>query len=153
LVRDPQGRVVSVGVLSFGESSCLGFDVAVRLVPVIDWIDEVTQGSATPSAGGAPSDACEAIEREGFCAGDQVIFCEDSAQHVLTCSSEQVCGWSDEHDAFRCLLATDDPCQGVGSSGACQGDRALRCESGELVSQTCACACGRSSSEGRATCH
>lgn len=153
LVRDPQGRIVSVGVLSFGESSCLGFDVAVRLAPVVDWIDEVTQGSATPSAGTAPSDACEAIEREGFCAGDQVIFCEEGAQQVVTCSSEQLCGWSDEHDAFRCVPAADDPCQGVGSSGACQSDRALRCESGDLVSQPCNCACGRSSSDGRATCY
>jgi hypothetical protein len=146
LTRDTTGTVVVIGVLSFGEDTCTGLDVAVRTAPVVDWIESVIQELDDP-----PSDACENVGATGFCDGGRAVYCTADTLRVDSCAANDVCGWH-EGDGFRCIAPADDPCSGIGSQGQCQDGRALNCNAGELDEQRCGCECARSASDGRAVC-
>jgi hypothetical protein len=149
LVRAEGGNVAIAAVESFGERSCTGIDVATRVAPVLDWIHQVI-GSGDPLV--VPTDACAAIEQEGFCDRGRAFFCDGLTLNVTSCEADEVCGWSNEASGFRCVSAAEDPCHGVGSQGRCQDTRALRCTAGRIDEIPCACECASSAADGRAAC-
>lgn len=126
----PDGTITVVGILTEGSPSCTGIDRYLRVHQLGDWIATIeAQREANP---------CGSLTWEGICHGGQFpTWC--AADHVETqvCGQGELCGWSDEQSGFRCVDAERDPCQGVGSSGQCDGNTLLECRRGRFVTTDC----------------
>jgi hypothetical protein len=133
MVRDGDGRPVVAGVLTAGAPSCVERDRYVRLDGIRAWLEEATGGFATNEA------PCGGISEEGRCLDGTALYCAGDALRAETCSSGAQCGWDRDALGFRCVAPAADPCLGVDSVGACQGDTALRCEGGRLARTACTC--------------
>ena len=147
LVRASSGAVVVAGVLSRGSPSCTGADVYERLDSIADWLQQkVGETSSTPSA-------CETLGSVGRCYRGVAVWCEQSVERGERCVD--ACGWDAASQGYRCIAASDDPCEGISDLGACAANNATRCVSGrleELACDTCGAVCTRSSVSGFATC-
>jgi len=133
LARGPDGAPLIVGVLTAGAATCVDRDRYVRLDTLGDWIEQTT-GSLVPA-----DNACGGIAPEGRCLYGSALFCEGTTLVAQACAGETSCGWDESQAGFRCVRATDDPCRGVDSVGACRNDVALSCNAGVLEKNTCTC--------------
>lgn len=149
LSRGSDGRVLVSGILSTGQASCVGTDGFTRTDRVADWLD-----SNLPASQTSDDIPCGQITASGRCSSDMALRCVAGQLLAESCDSEQVCGWDVQASHFGCVAAAVDPCQGAGSLGLCDGDRALTCLGGKLVSRDCAAcgACVYSTSSGAPQC-
>jgi hypothetical protein len=133
LVRDGDGRPIVAGVLTSGSPSCIERDRYVRLDGIRPWFEETTGGFATNEA------PCGGIGEEGRCLHGTALHCAGEALVAEQCAAGSRCGWDSDALGFRCVVPAEDPCLGVDSVGACQGDVAIRCEGGTLARTACTC--------------
>lgn len=148
LWRDRDGRLVVGGVLSWGSRACVGQDHYLRLSAIDSWLEERIPVTETVSS-------CEALGRRGRCFGQVAVFCEEQQERRDVCGQNEVCGWHDELEAYRCLSSKGDPCLGIPDTGICAGDSAIRCAQGQLRSLncvSCGARCSFSSVTGEAFC-
>jgi hypothetical protein len=148
LIRDGNGAVRVLGLLTAGSASCLGRDRYARVDGLRTWAETwVTLAE--------PSFACGDFPSEGVCASGSALHCVDGALTADVCAPGTTCGWSDADSRMACIALDADPCHGVGSLGACEGNVALRCERGELSADdcgTCGAVCGRAPATGAVEC-
>ena len=133
MVTDEDGRTVVLGVESWGDPSCLGVDHLTRLDVIADWIDEnVAQYLEVEQV----SPECRAAGPDGRCDGDTLEWCEDGEVMIRDCAEEGLaCNRSEDGPGYDCL--EPDPCEVLGSRGACDGDTVQRCRFGELQLTDC----------------
>lgn len=131
LVRNERGRPAILGILSAGSANCLQRDTYVRIDRVAEWIETI--------AGPEDSDpiVCGAVDARGTCSFGRALMCREGLLDVTTCEGGKVCGWDFTRGGFACVPATDDPCLGVGSAGACDTGSARQCRDGVLVEESC----------------
>jgi hypothetical protein len=130
---DPNGMARVVGVLARGESSCVGRDDYVRLRSILAWIEDTQKAHER--------NPCGALTWEGTCQLGRATWCDVDRVEAIECTGKELCGWDVQQDGFRCVADTDDPCNGVGSSGVCEGSVLRTCERG-VVKVTDCHACG-----------
>jgi len=150
LVRGVDGAVRAIGILSAGSATCRGRDRYTRIDAGLLFLESLTG----PLRSGAPPD-CGELGAAGRCYGDRAIWCENGAARAAACGSSTACGWDGGAGGFRCVAPELDPCAGIDDLGQCEGDVALRCDAGKLVStacSSCGSACTRSPASGRAGC-
>lgn len=151
LLRDDDGQVRVVGVLSTGALDCMGEARYLYLPAFLDWLEEVGV-----SVGGSARSECGGLTQVGRCFDEgRPVWCEGGTIHRETCGAENVCGWDVEKAAFRCIEPEQDPCFGVSEQGRCEAGLAVRCDDGRLTEQDClACGaqCGFSSATGLVGC-
>ena len=131
LVRGVDGRPTVGGILSAGSASCVGHDSYVRADLLVDWL-----ASNLPAESLSPID-CGTIPESGSCLFGVALRCLDSRLVVDECGRDEVCGWDSGSAGFACVAIAVDPCQGVGSIGACADGDAAICTAGELVRTSC----------------
>ena len=114
-----------LGVVSYGDESCVDIDHFADVGIAATWINGYVQDSLT----------CGAVDEGGLCDGSIARWCADGLMTSQDCSSlDQVCG-RDESSQYRCI---PDPCQGITRQGVCQGeDVAVWCEDGVLHQRHC----------------
>ncbi len=131
LASDSTVRVL--GVLSWGDPSCVGRDRYTRADVVTDWIESHVGPTVVD---GAP---CGRVSPEGQCTGGTAVWCDGETLASARCESGSVCGWDPSASGYRCV--TSDPCDGVSPEGACDGNAAVWCDRGTLRRRDCE-ACG-----------
>jgi hypothetical protein len=131
LIRAEDGAPQLLGVLSSGSSSCVTKDRFVRADLMAGWVGTVT-GQAL-----ARSRDCGQLTTEGSCAWGSAIWCSEGVLQHSSCTSGLHCGWDQRARGFRCVEPAQDPCEGVGPQGLCEGHEALRCVSGTLERMSC----------------
>lgn len=131
LASDSTVRVV--GVLSWGDPSCVGRDRYTRADVVAEWIESHVGPTVVE---GAP---CGRITPEGECTGGTAVWCEGETLASARCVDGGVCGWDPAAAGYRCVAS--DPCDGVSAEGECDGDVAVWCDRGALRRRDCG-ACG-----------
>lgn len=144
LWRDEAGLLRVFGILSDGDASCRGSDRFVRVAG--RGLEGIT--ATAPPAG------CVGLPVVGSCfATALAAWCEGSTLATERCETGSSCGYSESVNGYRCVMPEQDGCRGYDSWGVCDGDRAIRCDEGELVSRTCSCGgCVRSAASGRVGC-
>jgi hypothetical protein len=80
LIRNENGLVALAAVLSKGDASCVGRDVAVRISAARDWIRATITEPAPP-----PADECDAFPQEGLCYRGAALRCADGALLMQRC--------------------------------------------------------------------
>jgi hypothetical protein len=133
LARDREGRVVVAGVLSSGSTSCLDEDRYVRVDTVADWITETAGATASESA------VCGGIDAQGRCFYGNAVYCSGAELVSQACDGDRSCGWDRNAQGFRCVLSSEDPCNGIDAFGACQEGAAAFCNAGRLERTACTC--------------
>ena len=124
------GTVRVVGVLSYGDESCVGYDTFTRVDAHREWIESYTGPTLIPN------ESCGEITTTGRCLGNQAVWCEGELLQTEVCPSEAECGWDSNANGFRCI-ETVDPCDGVDGYGECVDGVAHWCESGVLRARDC----------------
>ncbi len=151
LMRSSDGSVRIVGVLSGGDSSCLGRDNFARLDRARAFVETAT--GPTPEA---EELGCRGFSDEGRCVLGVSVFCgEDDVLHAEVCGDDEVCGWNEDEAAFRCVAPARDTCAGIDNWGVCAGDVARFCKDGELQEidcGECGLVCAVSAAAGGVTC-
>ena len=127
LLRNEDGQIAIVGVLSKGAASCRGADTYVRLSAAREWLTANLGSSADVAA---PD--CGDISTRGRCFGDQNVRCENGALTAQSCAAG--CGWSEDEYAYRCV--DNGACLGD-DWGWCDGNTARSCRSGDPTSIHC----------------
>lgn len=153
LVRDPEGRMVVAGVLSLGSRSCGDSDEYERVAASSAWIVDNATELATPAQVLAD---CSRVGSEGRCLGDGVLYCEQQTPRYERCQAGSVCGFDRSKEAWRCVTATTDPCQGIGDRGRCDDGARVWCDAGTVFTSPCdACGaqCVVSAANGQAICN
>ena len=143
LVLGEDGRVRVGGVLSHGDSSCVGYDSFIRVALFKEWVESIAGPTVVE---GTP---CDTLDSVGRCFDNIAVWCEAGSVSTELCGGETRCGWSGPGGGFRCIRG-DDSCGGVDGYGECVGDVAYWCEAGARRSRDCgACAqkCGAVSTE------
>lgn len=107
-----------LGVVSYGEGSCVGIDHFADVGYVADWIEGFVRDSMS----------CGNVGDAGLCDGGTARWCEAGQMKALDCAQMGlVCG-RDEADRARCV---ENPCRAMTRAGHClQGDVAAWCEDG-----------------------
>jgi hypothetical protein len=143
LWRDEAGRLRVFGILSDGDASCRGSD---------HFVDVVGQGLPAGDAITADGD-CQGLDATGACfAAELAAWCDGTSLKVARCERGTGCGYR-ANVGYRCVVAEQARCKGYDSWGACEEDRAVRCDEGLLVSSSCSCGgCVRSAISGRVGC-
>lgn len=137
LILAPDLSIRVIGELHGGDSTCVGVDHYTRVDLYRTWIEQ--RVGVTPATEDLP---CGTLSAEGRCAMDNAVYC--GGNRVITretCDSNNPCGWSDSAQGYRCVPSGTDPCEGIDSTGECDGDVASACVGGELQVADCA-ACG-----------
>ena len=131
LASDSTVRVV--GVLSWGDPSCVDRDRYTRADVVVEWIESHTGPTVVD---GAP---CGRITAEGDCRGATAVWCDAGTLASEACGGGESCGWDASAGGYRCVAS--DPCGGVSAEGRCAGGAAERCDRGVVRRRDCG-ACG-----------
>ena len=150
IVRGVDGAPVIAGVLSTGSPTCVDRDSYQRLAPARDWITDMIVPDHPPS-----SLDCGALAYQGRCLYRNAVWCENAQLVADVCETGQSCGWDTGRNAYRCVLTSVDPCDGVDSVGACREGNAKWCTEGVLTEEPCdACGqiCRHQGSDARAHC-
>jgi hypothetical protein len=135
----PAGDVRVIGVLSWGDPTCVDRDRFARTDYARSWIEQTT--GPTPGAGPQPCGSL--VTAEGSCneTGTQAIYCENDIQQHVLCPSGQVCAWSAAASGYRCVDAATDPCGGVTRFGTCTEGTLRWCDRDVVRERNCT-ACG-----------
>lgn len=131
------GSVRVLGDLHGGDTTCVGRDHYTRVDLFRAWLEGYV--GETPSV-----DAdCDALGSEGRCPSEtSALFCEGTTRRLQTCAPGEACGWSAAVAGYRCVAPATDPCGGVDTHGACDGDTLAFCDRGARIERDCA-ACGQ----------
>ena len=147
LMRSDNGAVKVAGSLSTGSATCVGKDRFSRVDVAVELRDTIGDFAVEPPQ-------CGAITLAGACFGKLAVWCDGSQLAAQSCDH---CGWSIEDSGFRCVKAAQDPCDGLGSIGRCEGERALACVDGAIEATVCEARCGvtcrHSQRSGQAACY
>lgn len=120
LVRQADGRVGILGIEHQGDRSCVGRDYLVRMDRNIAWIDDAL-GRLQGRTG---IDRCNGLTYRGRCVADRVEWCDGDAILFQECGPDGlVCGLLDPQQGIFCR-----------PPAACEGEGALRCAGGVLLS-------------------
>lgn len=154
LVRQDNGSVAVVAVLSSGHTSCRATDRYISMNLTVDWLRAQLPSVALEDGEDVE---CGSISAEGMCVNDVAIYCEH--EHIVSkpCGSRSSCGWDSAANGYRCTSAASDACQGIDSFGACSNGEAVTCEGGTVVVNPCEqCKdgeCVRAPTSGVVTCY
>lgn len=116
-----------LGVVSWGDPSCMDVDYFADVGHVADWVNGYVDGTLD----------CENLDLIGLCDGTVARWCDAGQVRTADCAtlSQKICG-KNASGQFRCIA---DPCEGVTWQGACRtGDIAVWCEDNELKQRRCA---------------
>ncbi len=130
---DPVARIL--GVVSWGDYSCVGVDHFTRVDAEAAWLDETLADRS--------ADYCRGVGDAGLCLSGVRFWCLGGAIAQDDCVLQG--GRCVETGAgSRCEDAgTIDPCNRLGFAGACNpGEVAVWCENGEVKKRRCA-PCGQ----------
>jgi hypothetical protein len=135
----PAGDARVIGVLSWGDPTCVDRDRFARTDVVRAWIEE----TVGPTPGGGPQPCTARVTAEGYCnaTGSQATYCEGGIQQFVMCGSGDTCAWSASANGYRCVPAASDPCAGVTHYGVCDGEVLRWCDRTVLRERNCL-ACG-----------
>ncbi len=137
------GTVRHIGVLSYGDPSCVGRDNYSRADLAIEWIEARTGPTIVGDTG------CGSIDDVGRCVSGRAYYCQGDELQNEACPG--ACGWDAGAGGFRCIEGAD-PCDGLDIRGTCEGEVARWCEGGEIRTRDCG-GCGLvCSSDGAADC-
>lgn len=124
-----------IGVLSWGDESCVGRDRYARTDVVRGWIEEWS--GPTP---GSTTTGCGSLTREGQCSpsGSHAMFCDDGNQRIEeACGDGRSCQWDTVATGWRCADNGTDACAGLTAYGRCEGQDLRWCDRGVARSRTC----------------
>jgi len=126
------GTARIAGVLSNGDSSCVGFDNYTRVDTYREWIE----GYVGPTVPPGPQ-PCGMIDGEGRCEANTAVYCESGVLARTRCEGGDVCAWSTGASGWRCIEPAADPCGGLDFGGECQGGALRWCERGVVFTRNC----------------
>ena len=129
IAADGSARIA--GVLSNGDSSCVGFDNYTRVDVYRTWIEGYT--GPTPAPGPQP---CGMIDAAGRCEANTAVFCDGDVLARQQCGGGDVCAW-DTAAGWRCVAPAADPCGGLTWLGDCDGGVLSWCDRGQLHTRDC----------------
>lgn len=86
-------------------------------------------------AGGASGGECGAVDYDGYCDGDTLIWCEDGLQQVDCAADGRTCGWQGGGVGSNCLGGSSGGSVGNGAFGYPVGDTSTYPAGGWAVSQ------------------
>jgi hypothetical protein len=148
LTRDADGAPVVVGILNEGSVTCRGQDRSLRA-------DVARRLRADTGNLAAATVECGRITERGRCYDQRAVWCEAGALHGAACADGLRCGWGTSVEGYRCVAATDDPCDGISEFGGCFGEEARQCDGGSLLTSPCSACnaeCVRSPYSGVSAC-
>ncbi len=120
----PDGTIRVMGTVSWGAPDCVSEDHFAR----VDYNCGFISGFL---------ESCGEVTPEGFCDGDQAVWCEGGSLTRVDCAaSGRICA-DDGTGHMRCIDLSD-PCGDVTEQGTCEGNTAVWCEAGALMSLDCA---------------
>ena len=127
-----------IGVLSYGDQSCVGLDHFTRIDSYLEWIEEHTGPVTVPE-----ERSCEELAVSGRCnpEGTVATLCTDEMVEIQRCEAGEHCAWSTQAEGWRCLPDDEDTCEGVTYYGQCQDGVLQWCDQGTLQTRNCL-ACG-----------
>jgi hypothetical protein len=99
------------------------------------------------------TDGCGGVDAAGVCTGAALAYCQAGALVTETCAFG--CGWNEAagyNDCFADPGTPVDTCSGVDAAGVCTGAVLAYCQSGALVTETCAFGCGWNEAAGYNDC-
>jgi hypothetical protein len=132
MVIAADGTTRTAGVLSHGDSSCVGRDNYTRVDAYRDWVIGLAGAPSPPMGGG-----CGDVDSVGRCMDGRAIWCDDDDTLATElCESGSECGWDAAEPGFRCISGAD-PCEGLDRHGVCDGAVARWCEDGAVRRRDC----------------
>jgi len=135
MVLASDGSVRVAGTLSGGDGSCVGQDDFTRVDVYLEWLESY-MGPTMPT-GPQP---CGDVDTKGHCNedGTWAIHCGANNQlQVDVCGVGQRCSWSSGQNAWRCMDAAQDPCNGLTYWGKCFGNVLQWCDEGGWHARNC----------------
>ncbi len=123
------GELRLLGVLSYGEASCVGKDYYVHVGAFGKWLRSTLSAAHT---GG-----CLTASHEGTCDARGARWCDGNTEKAQVCKAPMGCGYDVDALGFRCVAPEDDSCAGVGQHARCDGSRIVRCDEGMLRAMQC----------------
>jgi hypothetical protein len=151
MLRDQSGEVRVLGVLRDGSNSCLGIDRYIRVDIAKEWIEGIIGDGNECYV-----DNCGELTGRGRCYENNAIWCVDDELISDSCSENTHCGWSSAEQGYRCVTDDEDSCGGISNWGQCEGNVAVYCDEGVVVSAECSDAeedCRRSPATGMVGCY
>lgn len=136
MVVQSDGTVRVAGDLAEGDESCVGIDYYTRVDVFRDWLAETMGGLYTVGA-----QPCGEVSLKGRCDNDgsRATWCGPDGVIVTDlCGDDETCSWHAEAEGWRCLATSEDPCEGVGAAGRCDGEVLSWCGPGGLLQRDCA---------------
>jgi len=130
-----EGEARVIGVLSWGDDSCVGRDRYARTDVARPWIEEWTG----PTPGGAPA-GCGSVTPEGQCtpSGTHAIYCGQGNTPIQqACEPGDHCQWDSVVTGWRCLPDAMDTCGGLTAYGTCDGQTLRWCDFGVVQARVC----------------
>ncbi len=118
----PNNEIRAIGVLSWGETVCAGFDHYVRTDAECDFINGNQAGCGTETL-------------EGRCSNDgsQAIYCDGTLVVTLDCAAGGgMCGLTND-GLYRCQSVCDQ----MDPRGMCQNNAAIWCENDVVKTRRC----------------
>jgi len=129
-----RNRVEVIGVLSSGDTTCVGEDRYLRLDSLRAFIADRVDDAPTAF----PIVCDDGVTAEGGCTPDgDVVTCRARGTSVRSCPAGATCGWSDAEDAYACLDTPGGACGEVTQLGRCEDGVLEWCDSGVLRSRDC----------------
>ena len=117
----PSGEVRVIGVVSWGDASCVDRDHFSRVDRSCDFLSQAEI-------------ACGDISELGRCDGGSAVFCEGGWRRELDCTlASSTCG-DIGGGRYRCL---EDSCGDETAEGRCERGVAVWCQDGEVERQSC----------------
>jgi hypothetical protein len=131
--RGNDGSVRVIGVLDYGDASCMDEDFYTRTDILLAW--EPLAELERPTTAHME---CEGLKTAGTCVRGLAMWCESGTRRVADCEATgRVCGWHRDARGFRCVAPDGDPCTGLGSYAHCEDNRVVACRDGMIVGSAC----------------
>ena len=129
-----EGGVRVMGVLSYGDPECTGFDRYTRVDLARVWLEDFA--GTIPGTGPVP---CGAATSTGRCSADGRVaeFCNDSSELVRDpCVLGEICGTNSS--GKRCISIADNPCGAITTFGQCDDAVLSWCDNDIVKVRDCA---------------